>query len=371
MLSRLVVLEVASGAQMESQSGIQTKNPRVYARWEEGSQRRDVVYIVAHPANNFMGHYLLEPLRARGRSILALNTRYSGNDTQLLMERAIQDLGAGVRFLREEGFKKVVLIGNSGGGSLATFYQQQAEKLTVTQTPDGRPIDLRPDDFPSVDAIALICAHPGRARTLTDMLDPAVIDEADPVRSDPELDMFDSARKAPFDRDWLKHYRASQEARNRRLSHYAVARLRQLAASGGPITDEPLCIHRTMADPRNLDLTLDTNDRKTGSIWGDARAINYGANGVARYSTLRSFLSQWSLDYSKADGPRCLADTTVPVLNMDYTADQIVFPSQIAEWSSAAKGGVSEVRIEGAEHYPQDDATMVGKIADILVEWGG
>ncbi len=96
MTSSLVMLDVAPGAALESLSGIQSHNPRIYGRIEYAGQSQDVAYLVIHPTNNFMGHYLMGPVRDRGRTILALNTRYLGNDTMLLMERAIQDLGAGV-----------------------------------------------------------------------------------------------------------------------------------------------------------------------------------------------------------------------------------------------------------------------------------
>ncbi len=369
---RMVVLDVKPGTHMESQSGIQMLNPRIYGRLEGPTSGRGVAYIVIHPSNNFLGHYLIEPLRDRGRTILALNTRYLGNDTMLIMERAIQDLGAGVRFLRHQGFQKIVLIGNSGGGSLVAFYQQQAEKITIRATPDGRNIDLCADDLPRADAIALLCAHPGRARTLTDMMDPSVLNENSASLVDSDLDMFDSRNGPPYEREWLLKYRSAQRARNERLTEYALTRIRECDADKqSTIRDLPMIIHRTMADPRNLDLTIDPNDRQIGSIWGDAKTINYAPNGTARFCTLRSFLSQWSLQCSRADGPKCLASTSVPVLSMNYTADQIVFPSQIGDWVGAATGRCTELEIRNAGHYPQSDARMVHDIADRLVDWGG
>jgi hypothetical protein len=92
------------------------------------SVRGTAAAIVMHPTSNFMGHYLIAPLAHRGVACLGLNSRYAGNDTMLLV---IQDLGAGVEFLRGQGYDKVVLIGNSGCASLSAFYQAQAENLTV------------------------------------------------------------------------------------------------------------------------------------------------------------------------------------------------------------------------------------------------
>ena len=141
-----IELPVKPGSALESQSGLQTNWPRVYGVLYGPPTARDsrtkTAAIVIHPSSNFMGHYLLGPLGARGVSILGLNTRYVNNDSVLIMERAIQDLGAGVRLLRDRGFEKVVLIGNSGGGALTAFYQAEAEGLTVSQTPAGDPIAL-------------------------------------------------------------------------------------------------------------------------------------------------------------------------------------------------------------------------------------
>ena len=103
-----------------------------------------------HPASNFMGHYLIAPLARRGIACMGLNSRYAGNDTLLLMERVIQDLGAGVQFLRAQGYDKVVLVGNSGGAALPAFYQAQAEQLDIEHMVDGDPAGLSPADLPPV-----------------------------------------------------------------------------------------------------------------------------------------------------------------------------------------------------------------------------
>ncbi|WP_070158062.1 alpha/beta hydrolase [Sphingobium phenoxybenzoativorans] len=366
MQSNLVMLKIAKGAPLETLSGIQNSDPRAYGRFVDPGHGRDAAYLLIHPTNNFMNHYLVEPLARRGRAVLAMNTRYSGSDSMLVMERAIQDLGAGMRFLREQGFKKIVLIGNSGGGSLTAFYQQQAERLTITDTPDGNPIDLKPEDLPPADQLAILAAHCGRAATLTDSLDPAAIDENDPNLSNDSLDMYSGTNAPPYDRDWLETYRAEQKARNERLTQKAL-RLIETSPSG----DDAFVVYRTKADPRTLDLTIDPSDRKAGAIWGDAGTINRQANGLGRFCTARSFLSQWSLRLTRAHGPRCIADTTVPILNMGFTADQAVFPANVAEWAAAAGDRCESHTVRGAGHYPQDKPVLVEEIAETLVGWGG
>jgi alpha/beta superfamily hydrolase len=124
---KLVTIDVRPGAAMESQSGLQNLRPRIYGAMSTPADgNRNVAAIVMHPTSNFMGHYLLQPLAERGIACLGLNSRYAGNDAMLLMEQVIQDLGAGVAWLREQGYRKIVLIGNSGGAALCSFYQAQA-----------------------------------------------------------------------------------------------------------------------------------------------------------------------------------------------------------------------------------------------------
>ncbi len=136
---RLAVIDVKPGEAMESQSGLQMKAPQIYGAYEEPADRKRWAATIMHPTSNFMGHYLISPLARRGLCCLGVNSRYAGNNVVLLMERVIQDLGAAVTFLKGLGYERVALIGNSGGGSLAAFYQAQAEKLTVTRTPAGDP----------------------------------------------------------------------------------------------------------------------------------------------------------------------------------------------------------------------------------------
>jgi len=147
----LVVIDVKPGAAMESQSGIAQLWPKIYGAIERAPAAHTAA-IVMHPASNFMGHYLIAPLASAGITTLGLNSRYLNNDSQLQMERVIQDLGAGVAWLRAQGFRKIVLIGNSGGAALAAFYQAQAEKLTATHTIVGDATGLAAADLPPTTA---------------------------------------------------------------------------------------------------------------------------------------------------------------------------------------------------------------------------
>ena len=344
----LVVLDVKPGGAMESQSGLMQKWPRIYCALAR-AQDRKAAAIVVHPTSNFMGHYPMPHLPAAGVSLLALNTRYIGNDSMLLFERVIQDLGAGVKYLRDQGYERIVLLGNSGGASTVSLYQAEAENPTISDTPAGDPIEIEPGDLPPADGIALFGAHPGRGHIMAAWIDASVISEDDPLGADPALDIYNPGHGPPFAPEFVATLRAAQRARVARITARTHARLRYLRGREGGPRDEAFVVYRTMADPRVTDLTLDPNDRPPESIWGEPRSINYGANNVGRFTTLTSWLSQWSPE-SRADGPACLARTSVPVLNLEFSADSAVFPGDIELWSDAAGSREDYHRIAKATH---------------------
>ena len=378
---QLAVIDVKPGAAHESQSGLQMLRPRIYGAWRQPAGPKKVAAIVMHPTSNFMGHYLIAPLAARGVACMGLNSRYAGNDTLLLMERVIQDLGAGVQYLRAQGYDKVVLIGNSGGGSLAAFYQAQAEQLTITHMVDGDPAHLSPQDLPPVDGIALCAAHEGRSHLMRRWIDPSVTDEHDPLSVDASLDMYDP-RNQPFTPEFLARFDAAQAARLARIERWVDERLARLraqtassasaAAAGGGPRDEVFVIHRTHADPRCIDLSIDANDRPVGSVWGagadGARAVNYAASQMGRITSLTAFLSQWS-QRSRADGPSNLARTSVPALLCTYTADSSTFPSTRDAWMQAGGPRIRNIDITGGNHYLAGQPALVEQVADAMAAW--
>lgn len=364
--SMLVGIDVKPGAKLESQSGLQMLRPRIWGALQEPGVRRRVAAIVMHPASNFMGHYLIGPLAERGVACMGLNSRYAGNDTLLLMERVLQDLGAGVGFLRDRGYDKVLLVGNSGGAALAAFYAAQSQSLTAQSFVHGDATHLVPADLPPVDGLALCAAHEGRARLLSRWIDPAVVDESDPLSVDPALDLYAAGRTPPYDTAFLSRFRVAQQARLSRIEAWVderLALLRERHGAGSPAADQVFAVHRTHADPRCLDLSIDANDRAPGSVWGDAQTVNASAYAMGRVSSLTAFLSQWS-SRSAADGPANLARCTHPALLLSYTADQSTFPSTRDAWLAAAPGRMRHVDIRGGNHYLQGQPELVQTVAD-------
>ena len=296
-----------------------------------------------------------------GIHVATCTSRYPNNDSTLIMEKVLVDLGAFVRHLKSKrfGYERVVLAGWSGGGSLSAFYQSQAESASVTHTPAGEPVDLRGRLEPA-DGLLIMGAHSSRARIFTEWLDPAVLDENDPDARDPDLDLWNPANKPPYDAAFLAKFRAAQLERSRRITRWAEAKLAALQAQAADTsrepwkqarTDFPFMVRCTQADPLRLDLTVDPNERRATSLRELAQE-NHSPVGLARFTTLKSWLSQWSIDRSNADGPRHVARVTKPVLVLCNGADHLVPPSHAkAMYDAVAHDRKRFVCVPGATHY--------------------
>ncbi|MCA6314379.1 alpha/beta hydrolase, partial [Phenylobacterium sp.] len=276
----------------------------------------DTVLVTMHPIGGTGGLPVMRLFAEAGVHVLAADSRYRGVDNALIMEKVALDLGAAVRHAREKlGYANVILLGWSGGGALSAFYQAEAEQPSITHTPAGDPLSLAEARMIPADGVILMAAHVSRHCTLTEWLDASILDEQDPDRRDPALDLYGEAVRPPYDAVFLDRYRAAQEARNRRITAWVKDRLETLRRRGRPNDEFGFVVHGTMADPRWLDPAVDPNDRAPGVCYlGDPRVVNMSPIGLARFSTLRSWLSQWSLDDARADGPRCLSRVKSPVL---------------------------------------------------------
>src|SRR6516165_11061848 len=103
-------------------------------------------------------------------------------------------------------------------------------------------------------------------------------------------------------------------------------------------------------------------ERRPGWCYlGDPRTANTSPPGLARYSSLRSWLSQWSYDLSNAKGPKNAARIRhTPVLQVENQADDAVPASHNPTIRAALATPDKEyVRIEGATQYYQNQPTQL------------
>jgi pimeloyl-ACP methyl ester carboxylesterase len=334
----------------------------------------DTVVIFSHPIGGGTWLPMTTALARAGVPTIYANTRYRGIDNALIMEKCLLDLGAAVRHAKEVlGYKRVVLGGWSGGGSLSLFYQSQAEHPTISETPAGDPVDVVGAGLIPADGIALVAAHLSRNRTLTEWMDPSILDESKPFERDRELNIYDPEcpNQPPYSPEFVTRFREAQIARNRRITAWAKAQLADLRARGLTADERGFVVQGTMADVRWLDPAQDPNDRKPNwCMLGDPRQANDGPIGLARFSTLRSWLSQWSYDDSNADGIKCAAQISVPLLAIDNSADDGCTPSHMARLLAAAPQVAQEhVIVQGAGHYYIGQPEKAAEAAGIIKDW--
>ena len=325
--------------------------------------------VFMHPATTLQLLPVPRALAQAGVHVLCAASRFAKNDTPLIMEKVALDLGAYLRHAKENwGYEKILLCGWSGGGSLAMLYQSQAEKPSVKKTPSGDEINL--EGLIKADAMIFQAAHLSRATYLAESIDPSVLDEADPDRRDPELDIYDPKcpHQPPYSPQFISLFRKKQLARVRRRTAWVKEMLARLK---GDEMERGFITHRTMADLRYVDPAIDPNDRKPGWCYmGKPATANNGPIGLGRFSTLRAWLSQWSIDDTNADGPRCAKSISVPLLAIENSADDAVPQphARIIHDAAASRDKTFRV-IKGATHYYQGQPDLLKQAVELCVGW--
>lgn len=311
-----------------------------------------VAFIATHYNLDFSEHYLADHLARRGFGFLAYNTRFNGLEAYFILEYALADIGAGVTWLRENGAEVVVLLGNSGGGSLMAAYQAR-------------------DTLGHGDLYVSVAAHPGRPEVLTNWMDPAVVDERDATLTDPELDMYDAANGPPYSTQFIARYRSAQVARNRRITEWAKAELVRVKAAGR--SDSLFTLSRTWADLRMVDGAIDPSDRPTPACYlGDPAVANRSVLGIGALCTCRSWLSMWSLDESSCRSSEHLGAIDVPALVVQATMDAGVFPSDARTiHDGLASADKQLVEMPGDHYFRGVGGTPRADVADLITEWVG
>lgn len=357
-----------------------------------------------HPRTNQTRPYLAPALLDAGIAVYGQMSRHVNNDIDMTHEEVLLDMAAGMRMLRDEGFEVIIGIGNSGGSSLGAYYQSQASRPPAERnmhSPGGEPTGFDKEDMPPMDFYVALALHLGEGALMLRMLDPAVVDERDPALSDPELDMFNPRNgyrpfpeSSKYDPAWLERYAAAQHARSRRLDAAAHAMLADYGEARTLALADPNCvdsatarralaarvmvIHRTVANPQLLDLSIQPSRRRIGGTEGTHPIRdNYGITGHGRILTPRAWLSTWSGTSSKAELMDTLPYVKVPSLFIwpDADASTTAVDAQAALARCGAQNKSLEV-VEWGLHYltavpnmPEGLSSPKVRAGEVVVNW--
>lgn len=330
--------------------------------------RPTVAMIATHYQIDFSEHYLAELMAARGISFLGWNTRYRGYEWQFQLDQALVDIGVGVRWLKEQaGVEHVVLLGNSGGGSLMAAYHSQAVEPCVRPARDMAPA-RGADELIAGDAYVSVAAHLGRPEVLTDWMDAAVTDEFDIAATDSSLDLFNRENGPPYSPEFVARYRAAQVERNHRITRWAREELERITALG--YADQTFSVLRTWADPRMVDPTIEPSQRPTGQCYrGPTEASNKGGHGIGGQTTLRNWLNMWSLEESQCRAEPHLNKVTVPALVINPDGDTGVFPSDANRIFEAIRSADKTRHDLAGDHYFLKPEGARDVLADLIASW--
>lgn len=332
----------------------------------KGTPNPKVAVIATHYNVDFTEHYIAPYFAARGYGFLGWNTRFRGFEDLFLLEHALIDISVGMKWLREQGAETIVILGNSGGGSLMGAYQAEAIAPTLDKELDGAGAEALAN-LPGADLYIALNAHQGRPEVLTNWMDASVVDEFDPVPTDESLNPFNPDNGPPYSDEFIARYRAAQRARNQRITDWAKAELVRLNEAGIP--DRLFPLFRVWGDLRFMDPAIDPSERKPQFCYRGHPAAANRTPSIGRFNMLKTWLSMWSLETSKCQGGEQLAKFGMPAMVVQGLGDAGVFPSDAKALYEAIGSADKRLEMVKGQHYFEDSVKERDDVADLMTGW--
>ncbi|KAL6404497.1 hypothetical protein AUP68_13890 [Ilyonectria robusta] len=324
--------------------------------WTKKDVDPSVVFMATHYTADFSEHYFAIPMALRGYGFLGWNTRFSSAEDKFVLSDALDDMAAGTAWLEKNtNVKKIIFIGNSGGGPLMAAFAAKVEsdKSFAVRGPDG---------------FVILNSHPGRADVMTTWLDPSVVDDNDPTNTDPSLDMYNPVNGPPYSPEFQARYRAAQIQRNHRITRWAKDELKRLNQAVTP--DRIFNLFRNFADLRFLDGNIDPSEREIGKcFYGDPKNANRGVPLIARSSTIRTWLEMWSLEDSPSRFVKTAPNFKIPVLVLQTTGDISVFPYDARKLHELVASKDKELQFIPGAHFFEESQEELDGGADAIQTW--
>ena len=374
--------------------------------------------ILMHRTANFMNHLATTELSKRGFMVLGMNPRSDNNEAAVDWEKIPLDIKEGVEFLKKQpGITKIVLFGHSGGGSSMSFYQAVAEKGPSYCQGPKKLLQCGNDlaGMSKADGMIFVDAHPSNPVNAVRSLNPALLDESNPKKLNPDLDPFNPANgyhadgSASYSPAFQKKYFKAQADYMNRLIDRALERRKQMAAGmdiypdddvflmvrgvGARLMEMDPSIHHATAKPQKL---LKNDGAVSTQIVESVRKFTKGMKqsnesfqGGARLLTIRSFLganavrgtdSMDGIDWCSSNNsvPCAIQQISVPVLITAMGGHYFIRDNEI-HYEMAASKDKDFVVIEGATHgitpcaecesTPGQYSNTVKNFFDYLQKW--
>ncbi|RYY26900.1 MAG: hypothetical protein EOP62_09075 [Sphingomonadales bacterium] len=211
----------------------------------EPNPKTRIALVYSHPNGNTFTEPLGPQMSARGYRVLMVNF----HGTNEADDAYAPGISLAIGYLRKlPGVDRVIIVGHSGGGHLAAFYQSVAERGPDSCSGPEKIYPCRRQlvtGLAKADGIVLLDPTLGAAHQMHS-IDPAVTDTGRAAA----LDMFTAAngydlanKSASYSPAFQKRFHAAQAARNARLVDQALTRLHAIEQGKGQFSDdEPFVI---------------------------------------------------------------------------------------------------------------------------------
>ncbi len=201
------------------------------------------------------------------------------SDPGATLDQKMLDIKKAVQFLKAyEGIEKVVLMGHSGGATLMSAYQAAAEKgISAYKAAHMLYKSQLSEELIPADAMLILDSNWGNGAMTLFSVDPAVIEEGNGIKLDPELDMFNprngfDPQGCEYSKEFLDRFFAAQRDRNNAIIKHALDRLTLIEQGKGNYNDdEPFCPTATgqikpMNKLINVDISLFSHTKEAHTL---------------------------------------------------------------------------------------------------------